>query len=179
MQKVYKETMRKIINRQAEMLYRKLDLKPGFDVLELVESLGGEICQNVELDESTEAKICNTEECNSFKIECKVVPDNSDTYARFSIAHELGHLFLHMAKVGEDGGYILEGDFARRPPCASMIEWEAEEFAAAVLMPESVFRREIELVWQSEVEDKIRYLAELFKVPYKSIITRGKSLEIW
>ena len=43
MQNLYKETMKKIINRQAERLYKKLKLAPGFSTDNVVIALGGEI----------------------------------------------------------------------------------------------------------------------------------------
>lgn len=38
MQNLYKETMRKIINQQAEKLYDKLCLSPDFDVKDVIKN---------------------------------------------------------------------------------------------------------------------------------------------
>lgn len=54
----------------------------------------------------------------------------------FSIAHELGHLFLHMAYPDDEKGYILSGSYHKETQNTSICEWEAEELAAAFLMPE-------------------------------------------
>ena len=40
MQNLYKETMKGIINRQAERLYKELDLSPGFRTDDVVIALG-------------------------------------------------------------------------------------------------------------------------------------------
>lgn len=55
--------------------------------------------------------------------------------ARFTMAHELGHLFLHagipFARSSPTGGTIAAYE------CS---EWQANEFAAAILMPASLVR---------------------------------------
>ncbi|MBR5597603.1 MAG: ImmA/IrrE family metallo-endopeptidase [Lachnospiraceae bacterium] len=170
-----------MINKQAEVLFSTLDLVPGFDIKSTVETLGGEIRVKKELEENIEAQICPKEDSEiGFLIECKNNYDNDDYYIRFSIAHELGHLFLHMASPDNEKGYKLIGNYHKGSQNASIKEWEAEEFAASFLMPESRFRIEVEAArFNSEVEDKVAQLAKIFKVPYKSVITRGKSLEIW
>jgi Zn-dependent peptidase ImmA (M78 family) len=61
---------------------------------------------------------------------------------RFTIAHELGHYFLHSKQgkkpiqVGRDGSN-------------TRLEWEANWFAAAFLMPEPAFREAAKL-WKND-----------------------------
>lgn len=178
---LYKETMRKTINKQAEVLFDKLGLEPGFDIQQTVEKLGGKIQIKENLQENIEAQICSRADPeDGFLIECKTVFDNNDFYTRFSVAHELGHLFLHMATPDNEKGYKLSGSYHRDVQNTSINEWEAEEFAAAFLMPETIFRIKVDAArMNAEVSDKIGYIANMFKVPYKSVITRGKGLEIW
>lgn len=52
---------------------------------------------------------------------------------RFTIAHELGHYFLH----SQQGNIPLK---AGRDGTNRRVEWEANWFAAAFLMPEAAFR---------------------------------------
>jgi hypothetical protein len=62
---------------------------------------------------------------------------------RFTIAHELGHLFLHFPKVKRDHPgcpmaatrRVDQNDLSQK-----RTEWEANWFAAAFLMPEQPFR---------------------------------------
>lgn len=176
MQNLYKETMEEIINQQAEQLYHKLNLNPGFDLDGVIEKLGGTIEEEKDLEESVDAKILPDFNGESFKIIC-VSKENE--YRRLAIAHELGHLFLHMAKVNGKDSYIIEGTYQHERENTSMIEWEAEEFALAFLMPEQVFRNKVEEIDANEKYlDKIQELSRLFKVPYKSVIVRRKSLDI-
>lgn len=181
MQNIYKETMKEIINKQADLLYTTMELEPGFNLRQIINRLGGivEICENGELGEGVEARIVPIENNSNFKISYKK-QGIDESYIRFAIAHELGHLFLHMAHKDKDGKYKIDGNYNRTNQNVSILEWEAEEFAAAFLMPEKVFRMKVEEAEEnSQIQDKFQWLAKTFRVPYKSVITRGKSLGIW
>lgn len=181
MQNIYKDTMKEIINKQADLLYTTLKLDPGFCIRDIIMRLGGqiEICENGELGEGVEARIVPIDNNSSFKISYKK-QGIDESYIRFAIAHELGHLFLHMAHKDKQGNYKIDGDYNRKTQNISILEWEAEEFAAAFLMPEKVFRMKVEEAEENcQIEDKFQWLANTFRVPYKSVITRGKSLGIW
>lgn len=180
MQNLYKETMKGIINRQAERLYKELELSPGFCTDDVVAALGGKIVPVKEVGENADAQIAPNETGDSFQISCvDTDKEKDDEYRRLAIAHELGHLFLHMSKITDNGKYMIEGTYAHKNISSSMVEWEAEEFALAFLMPENVFRNAVEEAEESEdIVDKIQWLADKFKVPFKSVIVRRKSLEI-
>ena len=82
---------------------------------------------------------------------------------RFSIAHELGHHFLHLLKDGEfvDGEANLfrqpKGDPAGWTPEQSR-EYQANMFAASLLMPEEQVRE----VW--EEDSSLKVIARRFNV---------------
>lgn len=178
MQNLYKETMKGIINRQAERLYKVLNLSPGFSTDKVVTDLGGEIVHVKEVEDNADAQITPNEEGNSFRILC-VNKEIDEEYVRLAVAHELGHLFLHMSKITDSGKYVIEGTYAHKNISSSMVEWEAEEFALAFLMPENVFINAVEEAEGNEkIVDKIQWLADEFKVPFKSVIVRRKSLGI-
>ena len=91
----------------------------------------------------------------TYKALCKGEPR-----ARFTAAHELGHLFMHS---GEHVHYARRGELAD----AVNPEWQANAFAAAFLMPESEFRKCL------TVEDaKAR-----FGVGYRSAQLRAQTLK--
>jgi hypothetical protein len=67
----------------------------------------------------------------------------SATRDRFSIAHELGHLFLHfpMVQKASPGSAMRATRWVdRNDPEQQRAEWEANWFAAAFLMPAAQFR---------------------------------------
>jgi len=64
--------------------------------------------------------------------------ENGDAQARFTVAHEMGHALLH-AKEGAFGSFPFRHQvtFARRSRIRAFEdpEWQANTFAAAILMP--------------------------------------------
>lgn len=94
---------------------------------------------------------------------------------RFTIAHELGHLFLHYPLVQRQYGTHVSM-FATRwvdtsNPDLQRTEWEANWFAAAFLMPESEFRRAVQVDMSS-----IANVANQFGVTEKAIEVRARAL---
>jgi hypothetical protein len=63
--------------------------------------------------------------------------------ARFTLAHELGHYLVHRHLAGQDGFACSADEIARGQVAGRDIEREADEFAAALLMPLDDFRRQV------------------------------------
>lgn len=82
----------------------------------------------------------------------------------FTIAHELGHLYLHT-----DMNAAGEASFARRG--SDRQEWEANWFAAELLMPEKEFRIAAKECWGNP-----DLLADRFGVSTAAALIRLKSL---
>jgi Zn-dependent peptidase ImmA (M78 family) len=78
---------------------------------------------------------------------------------RFTCAHELGHVVLHrkLAKAFQDSGTMADDTVSK----ANKIEWQADRFAAAFLMPTSLLVRELFAVCQKHDLDRVRCVAEL------------------
>lgn len=85
---------------------------------------------------------------------------------RYTIAHEIAHFFLHrhLQDVFEDKIFFRGGE-------ATKEEYQANEFASALLMPESAFRREIKS-GKVDVEE----LAKFFQVSTLALRLRAKNL---
>lgn len=100
---------------------------------------------------------------------------------RFTMAHELGHYMLH-----RDGELFIDKGFkAMYRPSSSNIpstesrEWEANEFAANILMPANALMKEIEnLEVDYESDGWITSLADKFKVSYSAMSIRISRLGI-
>jgi hypothetical protein len=63
--------------------------------------------------------------------------------ARFTLGHEFGHYLLHRHLAGPSGIFCSTDDIARGQVGGANIEREADDFAAALLMPLDDFRRQI------------------------------------
>jgi hypothetical protein len=83
---------------------------------------------------------------------------------RFTIAHELGHYFLH-SEMGKNPIRVARNGSTR-------VEWEANWFAASFLMPADVFREAAKRSTSSQ------YLAARFLVSVSAAEVRKKSLGI-
>lgn len=85
---------------------------------------------------------------------------------RYTIAHELGHYCLHRFYSN-----TFEDDIFFRSNESSETEWQANDFAGALLIPEDVFREKVR-AGIGEVED----LAKIFKVSSLALRMRAKKL---
>ena len=104
------------------------------------------------------------------------VPTNqSNARKNFTIAHELGHLFLHM-------GYKIDRELWESPENKvynrsgnSEFELQANEFAAAFLMPKELYKRVMD---ENTVGNAvyIAKVAQYFNVSIDAASYRGKWL---
>jgi Zn-dependent peptidase ImmA (M78 family) len=136
------------------------------DLEKYVKELGGEIIYQSpnDLYETDSGSILVHHE-NCFQIFISNV--TSYLRNRFTIAHELGHYFLH-SKQGEISIEVDRFD-------SNQVEWEANRFAAAFLMPHEQVENEWEKADGSECE-KVRKLAIHFNVSLDTMRIRLKSL---
>jgi Zn-dependent peptidase ImmA (M78 family) len=90
---------------------------------------------------------------------------NGDPHARFTAAHEIGHLFLH------EGQRVLN----RMPEKSKAMfqsksaEWQANEFAASFLAPEHLLRN----------YDSPEEAAEMMKISLRTAQIRMTDLKLW
>jgi len=157
---------RQQINQIAESARAAFKLASPVDVMKAVEMLGGRIEQSKSEHEATISKA----DGGTFVVRL----DSSKPVVRrtFSLAHELGHLILHMGfgreKWRESGDY--EESFARSG--WSEEEYEANEFAAAFLMPRYEFR-------EFAATHDVKAVAEHFGVSVDAALTRGRWLGVY
>lgn len=92
----------------------------------------------------------------------------------FSLAHELGHLFIHMG-FGNKARWIVERDYVESYARKGYDEeeFEANEFAAALLMPKKEFTS---LVARKQ---SLQEIASHFGVSADAADTRGKWLGLY
>jgi Zn-dependent peptidase ImmA (M78 family) len=172
---------RERIGMIADSVRTSLGLECPYDPKEAVTLLNGEIRENI-VDSNIDAVI-KKNGVNSFIIFLNRTKPL--VRERFTVAHELGHLFLHM-------GYLLEktkwdsmsnndfqdSAFFRMSDNYTQEENEANEFAASFLMPKKEF-----LVVAKQNLDNSKYniapIAEYFNVSEPAAINRGRWLGIF
>lgn len=166
--------MRMQINSLAEDIIKMFDIStPIHNMEDVVEKLGGKLEEDARIGSFSDGKIDREDPEVRFSI--KIPYNQSESRKNFTVAHELGHLFLHM-------GYLIDDEmwenskqmtFYRRGD--SELEWQANEFAAAFLMPEKEYRE----VLDNFSEDGyvlISKVADYFNVSIDAASYRGKWL---
>ncbi|MFR5264507.1 ImmA/IrrE family metallo-endopeptidase [Clostridium sp.] len=142
------------------------------DIDELVFKLGGQLEEVDFIENFADAKI--TKHDDTFTI---TVCRQPETRRRFTIAHELGHLFLHMG-YGLDRELWNSNENSEFFRCQSnRLEYQAHAFAAAFLMPKELFRE----VMLKNYEDGSFYMDEVanyFGVSLEAAINRAKFLNM-
>lgn len=163
---------RREINRFAGEMRQALELDVPVDIQRAVERLGGTV---VEADRAVEASVQKRDD--SFLITVRT--DSVDTRRRFSIAHELGHLFLHMGYLAADGRWDRIDAYCDSPLHRfghSEEECDADEFASAFLMPDAEFRKEVAANTTEQRNVHLRPIAERFAVSIEAARVRGRQL---
>jgi predicted transcriptional regulator len=159
----------------AEEVVDKFAFAPGDPIEPLVTRLGGQIEYKDALDfRANIPESIRIEPSRRFKI---FLPGmGSGPRYRFTVAHELGHFFLHFPIVSErypSAGMVATrwvdeaGDSAQ----LKRAEWEANWFAAAFLMPSDAFHSMVE--WY---RGNIAHVAARFGVSVQAAEIRAKTL---
>lgn len=167
------------INRAADLVRSALSLTLPItkeQLFEAVNGLGGECVPVSKSDIKDEAQISTPSDGATPLFTIKYIDTKPEKRILFSIAHELGHLFLHL--LDDDGKISKEEVLARRTRDTSKEELEANEFAAALLMPEEAFVIKCREV-MSENKINLSIMAEAFNVSIQAATVRGNVLGLW
>jgi hypothetical protein len=163
------------INWLADTVRKSCELTLPVDTDMAVSRLRGELVLDPSAD--YEAKIEKTQD--GFRISLGIEP--TEERRRFSVAHELGHLFLHM-------GYLIDEKRWKATPeymdsvyyrfGFSVEESEANEFAGAFLMPAEEFRSIVARHSASGRCD-VAAVAEYFRTSDQATLVRGRFLGLF
>lgn len=102
-------------------------------------------------------------------------PHQSETRRNFTIAHELGHLFIHMGYKISDTLWKEQSEKTYYRDGNSSNEYEANEFAAAFLMPEDEYKEIMDRYTEGNVV-LTSCVADYFNVSVEAASNRGKWL---
>lgn len=171
-------TLRKQINELAKTILDVFDISnPITNMNNVVNILGGEIREDASLGMFSDGKVYK-EKDNSNGISFYIIVPSNQSEARknFTVAHELGHLFLHMGYKINDELWEKSDDIVFNRRGNSEIELQANEFAVAFLMPKSEYKR---VMYEYSNGDTvfIDKVAKYFNVSIDDASYRGKWLE--
>ncbi|MGY3441125.1 ImmA/IrrE family metallo-endopeptidase [Bradyrhizobium sp. USDA 4473] len=156
----------------AEKVAAALKFEPGDSIEPVVARLGGRIrYKNEPSSGGAIPESIRVRASNDFTIYLPTM--TSPERDRFTIAHELGHLFLHYPRVRKSNPeaemiatrWVDESDKDQQ-----RAEWEANWFAAAFLMPRAPFMKAF------RDDNDLDELAERFAVSVQAATVRAKSL---
>jgi Zn-dependent peptidase ImmA (M78 family) len=164
----------------------KLRYEPPIDIYAIAKELG---CDISYISESTEI-------VGEIKVSAgqpTIIINKTNNYTvtreRFTIAHEIGHLCLHIAPKGKHayGGFADTGESLKRSAFWDAREYEANTFAAQLLMPKDLiieYGQEIVDEYIREFEHKMPFtdlvqeLAQQFEVSRQAMEYRLKNLGV-
>ncbi|WP_367350178.1 ImmA/IrrE family metallo-endopeptidase [Sphingobium yanoikuyae] len=157
------------VHKFAESVANQLNFSAGDDIHELVERMGGRVqIEDTLLTDPEHTGSLYVDSPSKFRI---IVPSHtSPERDRFTVAHELGHYVLHYLWAKQKDPTLPDSVVAYRKG-SDRIEWEANWFAAAFLMPETAFRAAF-----IEKSGEIRSIADAFRVSAAAAEVRAKDL---
>lgn len=165
--------IKQLINEMADTIRSIYQISgPIDDIDSVVAVIGGRVVEDPSIDGFSDGRIKKVEE-SAFEI--TVSPFQSKERRNFTIAHELGHLFLHMGYMTNPDRWKAQNNVAYYRNGNSELEYQANEFAAAFLMP----RRDYELVLSRHMDGSLVDTSEIakhFHVSIDAAATRGKWL---
>jgi predicted transcriptional regulator len=162
---------RREISAFAANLRKALKLPTPIDTELAVRRLGGTVI----VDPSLEYEAMVEKVGNGFRILLSA-DKVSEGRRKFSVAHELGHLFLHMGYlVDQNRWHSIRSyrDSVRYRYGYSEEEFEANEFAAAFLMPKDDFERIARQYYCTSAYD-VNSIAKEFGVSRDAATNRGR-----
>jgi Zn-dependent peptidase ImmA (M78 family) len=151
------------IRKYAELVaekYQVHDSQGKADLKALLEKLGIKV-DYVDFFENEESSIVT--EAREFTIFLSKY--SSSQRDRFTVAHELGHLFLHYLHPKREGSAIFNRGGR------DTAETQANIFAATLLMPSEHFKKAF-----AELDGDLPKIAEVFDVSLMAADTRASSL---
>jgi len=154
----------------AENVATKLSFSSGAPIEPFVFHLGGRIVYKNAISGAPAPESIEIRTRNDFTIYLPTL--TSPARDRFTIAHELGHLFLHYLAAMKRNKDIIMVAYRwvdANDPQQQRAEWEANWFAAAFLMPQEKFKSAFDA---KDIND----VAQLFAVTVHAANVRAKSL---
>jgi predicted transcriptional regulator len=157
-----------VVDKFAADVAAHFSYAPGSDLSPIVEKMGGKILiQNVLDFNKPPSGSIRIDGVGDFEI--FLAAHTGPMRDRFTIAHELGHYFLHYLYANRNGTKVERLEAQRYG--SGRVEWEANWFAAGFLMPADHFKERF-----TALNGSIASLATDFGVSIESAKIRAKSV---
>ena len=164
--------MRELINGLTQDIINLYDIQiPIKDIDEVVTILGGRIEESDNINNMSDG--CISKSDDGFVI--RVSPLQGIGRRKFTIAHELGHLFLHMGYKINPVLWEQQENLVYYRAGNSIDEYQANEFAAALLMPRQMYKTVMDRYTTGNIVETGK-VAEFFGVSVSAASNRGKFL---
>ncbi len=175
---IFMNSTKSKINDLAEKIINQFVLPHPLtvsDFKKFIEECRGLLSEDSQLPISSSGTIEKIED-NKFKI---TIPENEpETRKKFTIAHELGHLFLHMQFLSEEKWLNTPMGCLYNRSGSNSEEYEANEFAAALLMPRKIYKDQLEKTYAGNGRYNIAEVADYFDVSLEAARNRGRWLNL-
>ncbi len=165
--------LKKLINDLAMEVINLYEISiPISDIDLVVENMGGRVVENPSMTSISDGKIRKLGDSN---FEISVSPFQTEERRNFTIAHELGHLFLHMGFNSNAERWNQQDSISYYRSGNSELEYQSNEFAAALLMPQIEYKRIMDKNTEGNIVNTSA-VAKHFHVSVDAAANRGKWL---
>lgn len=153
---------------KQQKIYKKYASSIPFDVISFAQDLGIEVLESDQLEKTTRGYI---KEFSNNKMVICVNKNNYFNRKRFTIAHELGHYFLHRSALSKIRIDAEDYEPMYHDETLDQQEKDANDFGASILMPQEPFTK----LWNQK-DYPVEAMAKYFLVSELAIETRAKFL---
>lgn len=164
---------RHIEEKADEVLKNENFYTPGFDIIKFIKKLNIEVIPKKFSDD-----ISGFLAINNGKVVISFNENEGNERKRFTLAHELGHFFLHSKNqplfIDKSPKIMYRNNASSTGEV--LIEREANAFAAALLMPQKLIIQEIDKLQENDASKIIYKLAGKFKVSEQAMSFRLSNL---
>lgn len=162
-----------MINEIAELVRKIYTVDgPVSDIDSVVSRMGGRVIENPDIYDFSDGQI---RKISNSEFEIIVSPFQSLERRNFAIAHELGHLFLHMDFMTDSDKLRKQSKEVYYRNGSSELEYQANEFAAAFLMPRKDYKNKLDEHIKGNMANTEK-IARYFFVSIDAAVNRGIEL---
>ena len=164
---VLSDKVKELISEMAEEVREVYGITtPIVNIKQIVRNIGGDI-----IEKNNSYYECKLRRTSKIRFVIEIPMDRSEGAKNFLIAHELGHLFLHLGF----GTKLWEEQFGEYDNKNTYYDHQANEFAYSFLMPKQEYKIIMDKYTNGN-QVNTKKIAEYFNVAVDAASSRGKRL---